>query len=61
MWSLFKRSVVGSFHKVSTKHIDRYLSELEWRYNNRKNDRTFVDTLRRIVQTDALPYKDLVA
>ena len=61
VWSLFKRSLMGSFHKVSMKHIDRYLSELEWRYNNRRNERIFVDTLRRIVRTEALPYADLVA
>ena len=61
VWSLFKRSIVGSFHKISVKHMDRYLSELEWRFNNRKNDRIFVDTLRRIVTTDALTYRDLVA
>ncbi|MGA3173105.1 MAG: transposase [Syntrophorhabdales bacterium] len=28
-WSLFKRSVVGSFHHVSEKHIDRYLDEVQ--------------------------------
>ena len=61
VWSLFKRSIMGSFHKVSAKHIDRYLSELEWRFNNRKNDRIFIDTLRRIVRTDTLTYADLTA
>ena len=30
VWSLFKRSIVGSFHKMSVKHMDRYLEELEW-------------------------------
>ena len=25
VWSLFKRSIVGSFHKMSAKHMDRYL------------------------------------
>ena len=61
VWSLFKRSIVGAFHNVSAKHLDRYLVELEWRFNNRDNDRIFVDTLRRIVRTKALPYKELVA
>ena len=61
MWSLFKRSLMGSFHKVSAKHLDRYLSELEWRFNNRDTDHTFVDILRRIVKTEALPYEQLVA
>ena len=26
-WSLFKRSIVGVFHKVSPKHLQRYLDE----------------------------------
>ena len=37
VWSLFKRSIVGTFHKMSVKHMDRYLEELEWRFNNRDN------------------------
>ena len=37
VWSLFKRSIVGSFHKISVKHIDRYLEELQWRFTNRSN------------------------
>ena len=61
VWSLFKRSIVGAFHKVSVKHMDRYLEELEWRYNNRDNPHIFRDTLARIVNTDPLEYKDLVA
>ena len=61
VWSLFKRSIVGAFHKVSVKHLDRYLEELEWRYNNRDNDHIFTDTLRRIVNTEHLTYQKLVA
>ena len=49
--------VKGSFHKVSVKHLDRYLAELEWCFNNR----IFMDTLRRTVRTNALPYQDLIA
>ena len=60
VWSLFKRSIMGSFHKVSEKHLDRYLEELEWRFNNRKNPHIFRDALKRIVTTGALPYQDLV-
>ena len=61
VWSLFKRSIIGSFHKVSEKHLDRYLEELEWRYSNRSNDHIFVDTLRRIVNTEHLTYERLTA
>ena len=61
VWSLFKRSIIGAFHKVSEKHLDRYLEELEWRYSNRDNNHIFVDTLRRIVSTEPMTYARLVA
>ena len=61
VWSLFKRSIMGSFHKISLKHMDRYLEELEWRINNRDNPHIFRDTLRRIMDTDALTYETLTA
>ena len=61
VWSLFKRSLIGAFHKMSVKHMDRYLEELEWRYNNRKNPHIFRDTLRRIMRTQPLEYRTLIA
>ena len=61
VWSLFKRSIIGAFHKVSEKHLDRYLEELEWRYSNRDNAQIFTSTLRRIVKTEHLTYKTLTA
>ena len=60
VWSLFKRSIVGSFHKMSAKHMDRYLKELEWRFNNRDNPYIFRDALARIMNTDPLEYRTLV-
>ena len=61
VWSLFKRSIVEAFHKISLKHLDRYLEELEWRFNNRDNPYIFRDTMRKIVRADKLAYQDLVA
>ena len=34
-FSLFKRGIVGSYHKLGTEHLDRYLGEFCWRYNRR--------------------------
>jgi transposase-like protein len=61
VFSLFKRSLVGSFHQVSEKHLDRYLDEFEFRYNNRKNKFMFRDTLLRLMDSKAMPYEKLTA
>lgn len=61
VWSLFKRSIIGSYHKLSIKHLDAYLDELEWRFNNRDNPYLFRDTLRKLLIAENLEYKDLVA
>jgi transposase-like protein len=36
-WSIFKRGVVGTFHKISKKNLPLYVAEFEFRYNNRMN------------------------
>jgi transposase-like protein len=61
VWSLLKRSIVGSFHKVSAKHLERYLDELEFRFNNRKNPYMFRDVLLRVIDKTALRYDKLTA
>ena len=38
VWSLFKRGYVGTFHKMSPKHLGRYLAEFEGRKNDRHSD-----------------------
>lgn len=60
-FSLFKRSIVGSFHQISEKHLDRYLDEFEWRFNNRKNPYLFRDTILKLIDASALPYQKLTA
>ena len=61
MWSLFKRSVIGSYHQLSAKHLQAYLDELEWRFNNRKNPYLFRDTLIRLLHSENLEYKELIS
>jgi ISXO2-like transposase domain len=36
-WSIFKRGIVGSFHKVSAKYLPLYVAEFQFRYNKRFN------------------------
>lgn len=58
-WSLFKRSIVGSFHHVSEKHIDSYLNEFDWRFNGRNNPYLFEDTLIRLLNSPKMEFKEL--
>jgi transposase-like protein len=59
VWSLFKRSIMGSYHQLSVKHLDAYLDELEWRFNNRENPWLFRDTILRLLTAEALPCQEL--
>jgi transposase-like protein len=61
IWSLLKRSIVGAFHKVSVKHLERYLDELEFRFNNRHNQHAFRDIMKRLLSKEALRYQKLTA
>ena len=59
-WALFKRGVVGSYHKVSEKHLPRYLDEFAFRWNNRDNPHIFRDAVRELVTAGTLEYRELV-
>jgi transposase-like protein len=50
---------VGTYHKVSVKHLDAYLGELEHRFNNRQNKFLFRDTLLKLVDAKKLTYQEL--
>ena len=34
-WSIFKRGIIGIYHFVSVKHLERYCEEFSYRYNRR--------------------------
>lgn len=34
--SLLKRGIIGAFHHISDKHLPRYLTEFDRRWNTRK-------------------------
>ena len=61
VWSLFKRSIIGSYHKISEKHLDAYLDELEWRFNNRENPYLFHDTVLKLLSSGNIEYNALTA
>lgn len=60
VFSLLDRSILGAYHKISTKHLPRYLDEVEWRYNNRENPYLFRDTILELIGAEQLEYKSLV-
>lgn len=37
-WSLLKRGVIGQYHYVTAKHLNKYIDEFCFRYNSRKNN-----------------------
>ena len=45
-WSIVKRGIVGTFHKVSAKYLPLYVNEFEFRYNNRMNADIFGAAIR---------------
>jgi transposase-like protein len=50
-WAILKRGIIGQYHKVSRKYLDKYLSEFCYRYNMRSVTQgyTFDDMLNRMV------------
>jgi hypothetical protein len=61
-FSLLKRGVYGTFHKVSIKHLGRYCNEFSYRFNRRENQAGLFDaTVKRLVNGKALRFKSLIA
>ena len=60
-FSLLKRGMIGQFHKLSGKHLHRYLSEFEYRFNNRKNADVFIQTVARLCGCKPLPFAKLTS
>ena len=60
-FSLFKRGLRGSWHKLSAKHLQAYLEEMCFRFNNRKNSYLFRDTILKLIDSPNLEYKTLTA
>jgi transposase-like protein len=59
-FSLLKRGLIGSFHQVSIKHLQRYLNEFGYRFNRREDADLFEQTVGRLCAGKTLPYAKLV-
>jgi len=60
-FSLLKRGIVGTWHKVSAKHLQAYCEEMTFRFNRRKRPDLFVDTLRHMITAPVLTFEKLTA
>lgn len=61
-WSMLKRGYMGTYHKMSAKHLGRYVNEFVGRHNLR--DRNTIEQmvcLTRLMRGKRLQYKDLVS
>jgi len=52
---------VGSWHRVSPKHLASYLNEMTFRFNRRESHTLFLDTLRHMVTAPVLTFERLTA
>jgi transposase-like protein len=58
-FSLLKRGIMGTWHRLSAKHLAAYLEEMEFRFNRRNRSDLFLDTLRHMVTAPVLTFKKL--
>ena len=61
-WSLLKRGIIGIYHFVSKKHLNKYIDEFVFRYNTRKVESEF-ERFSLFLSHEAgykLPYKQLI-
>ena len=60
-WSLLKRGYHGTYHRISTKHLQRYVNEFSGRHNVRnENTLNQMATILRGMEGKRLRYKDLI-
>jgi len=60
-FSLLKRGIIGTWHKISAKHLQAYLDEMTFRFERRKSRGLFLDTLRHMVTAPVLTFEKLTA
>jgi transposase-like protein len=60
-FGIFKRGMVGTYHKCEPQHLGRYVAEFEFRYNNRiglgVNDKMRAEALLKGIEGKRLTYR----
>jgi len=60
-WSAFKRGYYGTYHRISKKHLERYVNEFSGRHNIRILDtETQMEEVAKAMYGKILPYKELI-
>ncbi len=57
MWAVLKRGLTGTFHQVSVKHLDRYVSKFTFRLNEGNCQVDTADRMQALFQ--AMPGKQI--
>lgn len=59
--SNFKRFLLGTHHKASSKHLGRYLAEFTYRLNRRYHERNlFEHLIQAVLESKAITYQELI-
>ena len=60
-FGIFKRGMVGTYHKCEAQHLQRYLTEFEFRFNHRVglgiNDKMRAEALLKGIEGKRLTYR----
>lgn len=49
-WALIKRGLIGQFHHISKKYLQKYVDEFCFRFNNRSNENMFDKLINNCVR-----------
>ncbi len=52
---------IGSWHRISAKHLEAYLEEMTFRFNRRNSKTFFLETLQHMITADPLTFQSLTA
>ncbi len=52
-WALLKGGIGAQYHQISRRHLDKYVDEFGFRYNNRKSLSVFELTIQKSLGVDS--------